>query len=254
MFFIISKTISFVVKPLGLLLIMTLLQLFIKNHTKRKKLTIFILVYLYICSSPAIVNFCMSILEIPKLDIINVKNYQIGVVLSGGLINESKSTNQNLHLGNQADRMWQAAELYKMGKVKQILISGGDGFNETDKDYIYENDKARDFLIKCGVSPEDIMQEKKSVNTHENAFFSSKMIKNKTEKVLIITSGFHLKRALACFRKQNVLCDGYPSSQISQNTKSTYLDFIPSVNSFYSLDLLAKEYIGMLVYKIFGYI
>ncbi|MCP9766895.1 YdcF family protein [Lacihabitans sp. LS3-19] len=254
MFFIFSKTISFIVKPLGFLFLMILLQLYIKNHTKRKRLTVFILVYLYIFSCPVITNVFMSNLEVPNLDITKVNNYQIGVVLSGGFVNESKSTNQNLYLGNQADRIWQAAELYKLGKIKQILITGGDGFNKKDAEYIYENDKGKDFLIKCGVSPEDIIQEKESVNTYENALFSSKIIKNKTEKVLVITSGFHLKRALACFRKQNIICDGYPTSPISKNSKVKWIDFFPTLNSFHDMDFLVNEYIGILVYKIFGYI
>ena len=70
--------------------------------------------------------------EFSNYEIVNSKNYDYGIVLTGGLINESKSLGDNIHLGPQSDRLWQTAELYKAKKITKIIISGGDGFHKID--------------------------------------------------------------------------------------------------------------------------
>lgn len=254
MFFILSKTISFLVKPIGILFILALLSVFLKNRTKKKRITVAFLVILYIFSCPAIIDPLIRTYEFPTQTVSEVKNYTFGVVLTGGLINESKSNDSSIYLGSQGDRLWQAAELYNTKKIKKIIISGGDGFERTEAFFATENDKSRDFLIKIGVKKEDIIQEKMAVNTFENAKFTKQLIANNQNPVLVITSAFHLKRALACFRNQNIKADGFATTPISTNYPFKWQDFIPTANTFKDSDLIANEIIGLVVYKLLGYI
>jgi uncharacterized SAM-binding protein YcdF (DUF218 family) len=254
MFFVLSKTISFVLKPLGILFLLALLSFLTKNRTKKKRLNGVILVLLYFFSCPALINKFIKAYEFPSAKIQNTKNYTYGILLTGGLVNESKSLGTALFLGPQGDRLWQTVELYRARKIRKIIISGGDGYDREKENHATENDKAREFLIKTGVSHEDILQEKDAVNTYENAKFTKKLLTQKTEKVLIITSGFHLKRASACFQKQNIDADGFATTPISENYPFKWQDLIPSMDAFKNLDILANEMIGLAVYKILGYI
>lgn len=254
MFFVLSKTISFLLKPIGILFILTLISFSLKNRTKNKRMTIAFLVILYIFSCPAVINYILKTYEFSTYEIVNAKKYEYGIVLTGGLINESKSLGDNIYLGPQSDRLWQAAELYKAKKINKIIISGGDSFHKIDSLFATENDKSRDFLLKVGVKPDDILQEKRAVNTHENAKFSRQLLPNYNKTVLVITSAYHLKRALACFKKEKLKADWYATSPISSNYNFKLQDLIPSSDTFNDAETIANELIGLLVYKLLGYI
>ncbi|MCP9764415.1 YdcF family protein [Lacihabitans soyangensis] len=254
MLFVLSKTISFVLKPIGILFLLALLSFITKNRTKKKRLNGAFLILLYFFSCPAIINKFIQAYEFPSAKIQNTKNYTYGILLTGGLVNESKSQDSALFLGPQGDRLWQTVELYRANKIKKIIISGGDGYERQSLTFATENDKAREFLLKSGVDAEDILREKDAVNTYENAKFTKKLLPQKTEKVLVITSGFHLKRAIACFKKQNIDADGFATTPISENYPFKWQDFIPTMDAFKNLDILANEMIGLAVYKTLGYI
>lgn len=254
MFFVLSKTISLVLKPLGILFLLALLSLITKNHTKKKRLTAVFLVLLYLFSCPAIINPIFKSYEFPTSPISSTENYTYGILLTGGLVNESKSQNDNLFIGPQGDKLWQTVELYRAVKIRKIIISGGDGFKRKSKNFATENDKAREFLIKTGVNSIDIIQEKEAVNTYENAKFTKTLLPKNSDKVIIITSGFHLKRALACFKKQNINADGFATTPISENYPFKWQDLIPAMDAFKNADILANEIIGLVVYKILDYI
>ncbi len=254
MFFVLSKTLAFLLKPIGILFILALISLSLKNRTKNKRMTIAFLVILYIFSCPAIINYVIETYEFSTYEVSNAKNYEYGIVLTGGLINESQSLGDNIHLGPESDRLWQAAELYKAKKINKIIISGGDGYHKIDSLIPTENDRSRDFLLKVGVNLEDIIQEKRSVNTHENAKFCKQILSNYNKNVLVITSAFHLKRALACFEKEKLKSDWYATSPISRNYNFNFQDLIPSSNAFNDAETIANELIGLVVYKFMGYI
>jgi uncharacterized SAM-binding protein YcdF (DUF218 family) len=254
MFFVLSKTIAFLAKPIEILLLLTLLMMLSKNRTKRKRLGLVFLITFYCFSCPLIIDWLMKQYETPTQSIDSTPNYTYGIVLTGGLINESKSIGNKLHVGSQADRLWQAVELYKDKKIKKIIISGGDGYHKITPNTPTENDKAKEFLIKSGVSSGDIIQEIRAVNTYENAKFSRELLERNSQKVLIITSGFHLKRALACFKKQKIDADGFACAPISENYDIKWQDIFPSMDAFRNSDIIANEIIGLIIYKALGYI
>jgi uncharacterized SAM-binding protein YcdF (DUF218 family) len=257
MFFILSKCLSFFLKPLGIIILLLILKYFIKNRTKKKRINLLILVLLYFFSCPAIVDYFIRKWEIPFSQIEKVKPHEFGILLTGGLVKEAQSIGSKVHIGPQADRTWQAAELYRTRKIKKILISGGDGFNRDLPEQLSENNKAKDFLIRVGVKERDIFQESYAVNTYENAkyckTFMRKMRINANNNILI-TSGLHMKRALACFKKQNIKCSPFCTTPETGSKKLTFLDFFPKAECLFETDQLFNEYIGMVVYKIMGYI
>ncbi|MBI5803420.1 YdcF family protein [Candidatus Pacearchaeota archaeon] len=92
-----------------------------------------------------------------------------------------------------------AAELYKAGHIKKIILSGGDTLciqkseAEAMKEIIQENYKIPDpaFLL-----------EEESLDTIENAKFSKKILQeNNLSNPLILTTGYQLARAKEIFHK-----------------------------------------------------
>jgi uncharacterized SAM-binding protein YcdF (DUF218 family) len=93
--------------------------------------------------------------------------------------------------GGLQDRAEHAAELYKEHAAPRIIVSG-DGDDEIN----------RQRLLKNGVPASAIQMEGKSRNTHENAEFTLKLMREQhAKRVILVTSWYHSRRALATFRK-----------------------------------------------------
>ncbi len=91
MFYIFSKIIGALFKPVGLLILSILYITLTKNHTKIKRTGIIVVLILYLFSCPVFVNLLIKSWETPVKDIGALKKYDVGIVLTGGIINENKS-------------------------------------------------------------------------------------------------------------------------------------------------------------------
>ena len=254
MFFVISKTLSFILKPLGILLILGFILILTKNRTKQKRLTFSILILLYIFSNPIFIGFLSKWYEPGTIPIKKLGHFETAVVLTGGISNDSEYGAGFVGLGNQADRIWQALQLYREHKIEKIVISGGEWRKGYKDKAMIENDMARLFLMKNGVPDSVIVQEKKSRNTYENALETKKKI-GITAKILVITTSFHCKRAELCFKKQGFKFQMFPVNAEQSEVSSIGINsFLPSSLAFRQTDLLFNEWIGLLFYKLAGYI
>ncbi|AFK02175.1 protein of unknown function DUF218 [Emticicia oligotrophica DSM 17448] len=256
MFYIASKFLSFFIMPMGILCLLLIYAIITKNRTKSKKATISAFIFLYIICNPFLNNELFLWWEVPPTSIINVKPHDIGIVLTGGVINEDKLPIENIFLGGSADRMGQAIELYKKGKIRKILISGGaiEILGKTQKLEIEEMAK---YMIISGVAKEDIILEKYAQNTRENAINCSKILKKyfPNQSYLLITSGFHLPRASKCFKKVGLKVDCFGADYISHERNFNWYNLIlPREGNFGSANLLFREVIGYNTYKVMGWI
>lgn len=78
------------------------------------------------------------------------------------------------------------------------IVSGGQGANEP----FSEAEGMRRYLVKKGIDESRIIMEDKSHNTIQNLVNSKALIDNKDAKVGIVTSKFHMYRALKIAKKQ----------------------------------------------------
>ncbi|MDW8296239.1 MAG: YdcF family protein, partial [Raineya sp.] len=169
-----------------------------------------------------------------------------------GISNTQKEPADRLYLNKGGDRLTHTLMLYKMGKIKKILISGGHFF---EKD-IHEGKEIKKILLMAGVAENDIILEDKSLNTRENALFSAKILQTqfRSQKYLLITSAFHLRRAKGCFEKAGIAVDVFSVDFYSQNRSwlpASWL--VPNEKSLYYWYVLLHEMLGYVVYKIVGY-
>ena len=91
--------------------------------------------------------------------------------------------------GGSAERPQRAAELFKAGVAPKIIISG-----------IGDCDSHEKVLVKAGVPKTAIQREGKSRTTFENAQFSIPLLRQMgARRIIIVTSWYHSRRALATF-------------------------------------------------------
>ena len=127
-----------------------------------------------------IVDKCSKIWETKHISFKEInKNYDYGIVL-GGYSAYNEEIN-HINLNKNGDRLITAIELYHLGVIEKLLISGGNGqlFNNGLK----ESDWTYDILINLKVDSNDIILENISRNTMENAKECKKIISNKTSSL-----------------------------------------------------------------------
>lgn len=257
MFFFLSKTLDFFLMPVGILLFILLFAFFAKNRTKSRRAVLAAVLLLYVFCNTFLVNAAFRWWEYAPRNIADIQQpYEVGVVLTGGMIRLSNVKADHPGLGRHADRFFQAYLLYKAGKIKKILISGADNPRKM-KMKLDDGHQAARLLVGWGVHPDDILLEGSSRNTHQNAVNSAALLKQKFpgNRYLLITSSFHLRRAVACFKKENIQVDVFPADIYGVMLALSLEDYLrPDPDVFAYVHLLWREWIGYATYWVVGYI
>jgi uncharacterized SAM-binding protein YcdF (DUF218 family) len=137
------------------------------------------------------------------------------------------------------ERINHGIDLYRTGKVRKLIFTGGQG-NPGEPT---ESAAARDFALQSGVPAQDILIEEKSHTTYENIQYAKQVADtHNIKRVLIVSDPLHMKRAV--LMAQDVGLKAEPSP-----TPSTRYQSVKS-----QLGLLMHEtyyYIGYLIRRSF---
>jgi uncharacterized SAM-binding protein YcdF (DUF218 family) len=185
----------------------------------------------------------------------DLQQYDVAIVL-GGMF-EYNSELEALSIRRGGDRIWQALSLYNRGLVKKMLISGESGY-VSDRG-LREAQQIRDELLVWGIPESDILIDSLSKNTYQNAVETVKVLKLhglENKKILLVTSGTHMKRSLACFRKQGLQVTPFCTDMFTGEKRGYHWDeyLIPSISTTNDWSRLTHEWVGWLMYKMMGYI
>jgi len=254
MFFILSKTLGYLTKPLVIIILLFVTSVAVKNKIWKRRFFIGAFSILLFCSNEFISNEVMRLWELPPTPFSELsKTYQVGILLTG-VTKSNFSPNDRVYFQRSSDRVVHSLQLYKLGFIKKILISGGSG---TLVERSKEADELAVVLEMMGVPKEDLIIENQSDNTYQSAVAVKKMIEGlyKPEDCILITSGYHMRRSRACFKKVGYEMDTFSVDFLS-NRRSFTPDtlIIPKLESISNWQVLMKEWVGFIAYKMAGYL
>jgi uncharacterized SAM-binding protein YcdF (DUF218 family) len=258
MFFIASKVLAFLTSPLIWTFGLLMWSWFTKKD-KRKKIIFWTAISVfYFFSNMFIATEFMRLLEF-QYEKENYAPEQEGefdyAIVMGGMCwyNEKLEKPQ---FQRSSDRLFQTLWLLRQKKIKKIIFTGGSG------SITYANHKEGVFLKKwlnqIGLEDSCLIVESQSKNTHENALFTKPILDKlnfNNKKILLVSSAFHLKRAMACFQKAGInnlipyVTDGYTGERKFEWDHC----FIPTPDAWQLWQLLLHEGFGWITYKIMGY-
>jgi uncharacterized SAM-binding protein YcdF (DUF218 family) len=252
MFFYLSKTLTFLAMPVTLIVLAFLLSWFLK----KKRQTLFwvgmglLLLFTNLFMSNALLRWW----EDEPVAIESLSHYDIGIVLGG--ITSDKEPRDRVHTSGAADRILHVVQLYRLGKIDKILVSGGTG--KIIEDEVKEAVLLERLLRLSKVPEEDILVEDASRNTYENALNSKDLLSQRSEaghQYLLITSAFHMPRAKACFDKVGLKVDTFSADfRTDEHQFTPDALFIPSSAAIGNWEIVIRELLGMVAYKVRGYI
>lgn len=262
-FLFFSKLLPLFIYPLGLTCILLLIGLFLSGRKSRFTFIpiLLSLILLLTAANPRIANYLLQSLEqqYPPLSELPTAD---AIVVLGGATRPAAPPRILPDLNEHGDRIFYAAKLYKEAKAPLIILSGGriEWFGQ-------EKSEAQDMaeiLQLMGIPAEAMIQEGNSLNTYQNAIYTQKILEeNNINRILLVTSAFHMPRAMGIFRRLGINpiaapTDFFVSEQelaaVNYSTESKILSFLPEPNSLAHTTLVIKEYIGTLVYRLRGWL
>ena len=248
MFFFLSKFLSFLLSPFNWLLIFILLAFLLRNETWKKRFKWTAVCWFLFFSNPFIIQQLNLNWQEPAKKFEAGEVYDAGIVL-GGFVQFNKKENQG-YFSAASDRFLQAVRLYKLGKIKKIIVSGGSG--SPNRQEYKDADFAREQLLQFGIPSEHILTERNSRNSFESARFSKKIIDSAgiQSPILLITSAMHMRRAKKVFAKAGMDVVGYPAHFTTMDFPLDFMGCItPSLDAMKGWEDLIKEVVGLQVYQ-----
>lgn len=263
MFLFLSKLLPLFIYPLGLSCLLLLLSLWFSFKRSRWALapTLLALVILMTAGNSRFANHLIFSLERQYLPSTNTPQAEAIVILGGATRNE-EPPRVLPDLNERGDRLLYGAKLYQDGAAPLIILSGGRiGWSGGDSS---EAESMASILALMGIPKNAMILESKSLNTHENALFTKKVLERENiQQILLVTSAMHMPRSLAIFNKQGISAIPAPTDFIVSDRElsgdqfsieSRILNLLPSSGNLDQTTLAIKEYIGTFIYRLRGWL
>ena len=254
MSFYLSKILWLIVNPFNIFIFINLFTMFLYFiNFKRLSLIIYLINFIFIAliSFLPIGSYLTYIIEKEFHTNTKFPEQVDGILILGGASNPLlfKEFDQ-ISLNGSAERLVESVMIIRKFEKAKVIFSGGSGIvNRSD---LGHSQVAKLFYKKIGADISKIFFEDKSRNTHENIIYSKKIAKpKKNENWLLITSAFHMKRALLIAEKNNWKL--IPYAVDFKNVKEFKL--IPNLNLLSNLNSFQSglhEWLGLVSYYLMG--
>ncbi|MEO0349462.1 MAG: YdcF family protein [Cyanobacteria bacterium P01_A01_bin.15] len=263
MFIFLSKLLPLLVYPLGLTCLLLGLALVWLWKAPRRSLVAIAtaLLILFGSSNPLVAATLVKTLEWRYLPPDPMPAADAIVVLGGSTYPQSPPRPW-VEVTDAGDRVLYGVKLYQEGAAPLIVFSGGridwKGGGPPEADDMTQ------IALAMGVPERDILQENESLNTYQNALYTAQILQQRQiDTVLLVTSAMHMPRAMAIFQKQGVNVTAAPTDYwVSQQTLAemqgvslgTVLNVFPDTEALHFFTKALKEYIGLGVYRLRGWL
>ena len=239
------KFLPLVVSPLFFVLIIILVGTYLKS----KKISLFGLLVLIICSLPIISDKLIFFLEKDyySQNISNVSKADAIVVLSGMISTVETNGKISYEFGGAVDRILSGIDLFKEDKAPFLILTNGKLPWSLG---IPEGEYLKEFSIKFGIPENRILLTENVQNTDQEAKAVKKLLKTNDVNIILVTSAFHMARAKKIFESRNIKVSPFAVDFKNSAKKITIMDFIPSSNSLSNTSFFVREMMGRLYYNL----
>lgn len=174
-----------------------------------------------------------------------------GVIVLGGTIDERLSAYRDRPtLADAAERLTAPIALKRKYPNARLVFAGGSAALRGSP--YREADIVQHFWREVGLDQNDILYERHSRNTYENAAFARELLHPRPgERWLLVTSAMHMPRAVGAFREVGFDVIAYPVDY--RTSGAAWLEFPASPSKGLGVvDFAAHEWVGLVVYWLAG--
>jgi uncharacterized SAM-binding protein YcdF (DUF218 family) len=227
-----------------------------KKARRSAAFCLFLSAFLYFTGATPIAECLIARLERPfaNATVANAQPADVVIVL-GGNVSPSAHDTFEVSLNSSADRIVTGIELVRQKKAAALILGGGPArIGEKD---VSEGQRVENWLKKWEVSAE-VIGLPACANTHEEALHSREvMAAHHWTNAILVTSAFHVRRALATFQKEGlavrpVACD-FEGLPVTEGEMQGW-QIVPVIEHLKTLTQYVHEVIGWFYYSIRGWI
>lgn len=242
-----SFLVSFLFSPSNWIILLLIVSFIFRKPSLKKVCRISALVVFLIFSNQWLLDSYAKKWQPAPVDISSLSVFGCGIVPGGFASPDEKG---NGYFNFSSDRFIQAEKLYKLGIIKHILISGGNG--KINDENFREGKWVKNELTIMGIPDSVIFVEDKSNNTEDNARYAKQLLDSLklTPPFLLITSAIHAPRASLLFTKAGLPNVSFPCNYIAGRGSFTFASLIPQASVLFTWDMYLKETIGFFWYKL----
>ena len=182
-----------------------------------------------------------------------IEGYVNGIVVLGGAFKtENVMAQDHLAINDNAERALEALILHHKHPESLIVFSGGNGVlgGQGGSEAVY----IKKFMDDMGLDPNGMMlYEDQSRNTYENAVMTKDFVYPlEEEQWIVVSSAYHMPRAMAVFRAIGWDVIPYPSDYRTNLDYKFMPDITKIQRNFGMLDLALHEVVGHFLYRLTG--
>ncbi|CAA0090350.1 Uncharacterised protein [Halioglobus japonicus] len=252
--FTLVKLLSLLIYPLSMSLLLGVVALvFSRMQWTRSSFYTLVLAFgwLYLCSTSLFASFITGTLErefVPR-DMAVIAPAD-AIVLLGGAMRGDTHIGALPDLNQHADRLVYAVALFKAGKAPLIVLTGGGVVGART-----EAEQMKDLLEVMGVPGQYVLLENASRNTHDNAVHTAQLLKAQgMERILLVTSAYHMRRSLALFEAQGLDVVPAPTDYQRLAMPQILPNWLPTVSNLHQSTDALHEIVGYWVYRWRGWL
>jgi uncharacterized SAM-binding protein YcdF (DUF218 family) len=263
MFLFLSKLLPLFLYPLGLVcLLMAVALIMWWRRSRWVPLPVALaLLVLLLAGNSWVANSLVQSLEWQQLPPKSLPTAD-AIVILGGATRPAFPPRPGVDLSDRGDRIFYGAQLYREGKAPLVIPSGGRiswrGGGPS------ESADMAEILNVLGVPPTAIVQDPTSLNTHQNAVNVQRIMQERgLRRILLVTSAMHMPRSLRIF--QHLGIDAIPAptdflvtqqelEESNSSPQATILSLVPDTDRLDLTTQALKEYLGMVVYRLRGWL
>ena len=255
MFYFVSKIIWFFLTPSNALMVAAFVGLWLlrgRHHLIGSRLLFGALVAVTVGGLSPLGNILLVPLEERFPRFVDDGRTVAGIVVLGGSY-ETEVTNKRgqIALNEAGERLIALAELARKYPDARLVYSGGG--SEFTHDVTPEATLVEDTAQSLGVIPERLIYERRSLNTQQNASYSKILCQPRAgERWLLVTSAFHMPRAMGAFRAAGFEVEAYPVDYRTAGPESMLRPFAFVSEGLRRTDVATKEWIGLVAYYVTG--
>ena len=238
-----NKLIALIISPLGMIIGLAILGVIKRSFL----LVISGLVLLIVLSTSVISSSIWRSLELefPYRPIDQLTHADATIVLSG-MLSFSESPYGLVTEWGDPDRFFSGIDILKGGKSDFIVFTRGKvSWNELPA----EGDLLKVKAIDLGVDETHILLTSNVANTAEEAAAVKSLLDSAgLSSIILVTSSYHMPRAIRIFRSTGLQVQAYPVDFAPNQSSLTLLDFIPRADAFHRTSAALREWLGRFYY------
>lgn len=169
------------------------------------------------------------------------------IVVLGGMLTGVRSSTGVVSEWNDPDRFFGGIELYRLGKARKLIFTAGK--MPWQAKVLPEGVVLKKAAEQMGIPAKDILVTEAVSNTEEEAGAVRQLLPGKHPSILLVTSAFHMARAIRIFERAGFDVREYAVDFKIGAREITPMDFVPSARALWLSDLAIREAIGRLYYR-----